>query len=194
MWFKDITIVLGSGSPRRKELVENLGLSLIQDIRSIDETIPEEINALEAAEYLAVKKSEAFSSNELKEGQVLVTADTVVLLNGEILNKPSDQKEAQKMLKNLSNKVHQVITGVSIKTKRKHTSFSVSTEVWFNTLSDTEIDYYIRNFEPYDKAGAYGIQEWIGKIGIAKINGCFYNVMGLPTSHVFKAIMEITKK
>jgi septum formation protein len=194
MWMDEITIVLGSGSPRRKELLEKMGLSIVLDVRPVEESLPSSIQAEEAAAYLARLKASAFSKLELKSNEVLVTADTLVIVNNQVLGKPTDEQEAYSMLNQLSGNVHQVITGVFIATNKHEKILSIQTDVWFNTLSVDEINHYIATFSPMDKAGAYGIQEWIGKIGIRKIDGCFYNVMGLPTSDVYTALKELTNK
>lgn len=194
MWLNEITIVLGSGSPRRKELLEKMGLSIVLDVRPIEEALPSSIRADEAAAYLARLKASAFTTNKLNSDEVLITADTVVVVNDKVLGKPTSEKEANNMLKQLSGNVHQVITGVFLATNEREIVLSVKTDVWFNSLSEEEINHYVSTYTPMDKAGAYGIQEWIGKIGIRKIDGCFYNVMGLPTSDVYAALKELIKK
>ena len=194
MWLNEITIVLGSGSPRRKELLEKMGLSIVLDVRPIEEALPSSIHADEAAAYLARLKASAFATNKLKSDEVLITADTVVVVNDKVLGKPTNEKEANSILNQLSGNVHQVITGVFLATNEREIVLSVKTDVWFNSLSEEEINHYVSTYAPMDKAGAYGIQEWIGKIGIRKIDGCFYNVMGLPTSEVYIALKELIKK
>jgi septum formation protein len=191
MWISKIKIILGSGSPRRKELLEGLGFEIKQDVRPITEVIPEHIQPKDAAIYLAELKAGAFKANELDDHEVLLTSDTTVVLDDKVLGKPKDSDEAFTMIQELSGKAHQVITGVCIKTNQKTELLSVSTDVWYKKLAAEEIKYYIEKYKPFDKAGAYGIQEWIGKIGIAKINGCFYNVMGLPTSEVYSTIRQL---
>jgi septum formation protein len=151
-----------------------------------DESLkPEEIACL-----LSRKKSEAFAESELPPNYLLITADTIVVLGNAILNKAKDYSEASRMLQMLSGKSHQVITGITLRSKQKTLSFSEQSEVIFDHLSQEDIDWYINHFQPFDKAGAYGIQEWIGYIGIKKINGSFYNVMGLPTHHLYVALKQ----
>lgn len=194
MWMNEVKVILGSGSPRRKELIESMGFELIQDVRPIEEVIPPSIKAEKSAVYLAELKASVFNVKELNENEILLTSDTVVIAHEKVLGKPSSKGEAIAMVKNLSNNVHQVDTGVCLKTKSETKLISVTTDVWFNTLSEEEVEYYVETYKPFDKAGGYGIQEWIGKIGIEKINGCFYNVMGLPTSEVFKSIQQLMNK
>jgi septum formation protein len=182
-------IVLGSGSPRRKELIEALGIPFRVLIKSIDETIPEHMNHYKVAEFLAKQKSIPLVQ-ELKLDEILITSDTVVLHQGKILGKPSGAEEAHQMILGLSNSIHEVVTGVFLTNRVKSSCFSVTTKVHFRSLSEEEISHYISNFQPFDKAGGYGIQEWIGKIGVSKIDGCFYNVMGLPLSHVWEALKQ----
>ena len=171
-------IILASQSPRRKELLALLDLKFTVEVKTVDEVYPEDINCTEVAEYLAKLKSSAFK--DLEKDQLIITADTVVVLEGRILGKPKDKTEAIGMLESLSNKSHQVITGVCLKSKNKQQSFSSTTKVFFKELTSSEIEYYIENYQPYDKAGSYGIQEWIGAIGITKIEGSYFNVVGLP--------------
>lgn len=172
------SIILASQSPRRKELLSLLDLEFKVEVKSIDEVFPKDLKTSEVAEYLAMLKASAFTTIEDK--QVIITADTVVLLDDTILGKPNNIVEASKMLRSLSNRNHEVITGVCLKSAKKVISFSSSTKVYFKNLSNAEIDYYIENYKPYDKAGSYGIQEWIGAIGITKIEGSYFNVVGLP--------------
>ena len=172
------SIILASQSPRRKELLSLLDLEFKVEVKSIDEVFPKDLKTSEVAEYLAILKASAFTTIEDK--QVIITADTVVVLDDTILGKPNNIVEASKMLRSLSNRNHEVITGVCLKSAKKVISFSSSTKVYFKNLSNAEIDYYIENYKPYDKAGSYGIQEWIGAIGITKIEGSYFNVVGLP--------------
>lgn len=172
------SIILASQSPRRKELLSLLDLEFKVEVKSIDEVFPKDLKTSEVAEYLAMLKASAFTTIEDK--QVIITADTVVVLDDTILGKPNNIVEASKMLRSLSNRNHEVITGVCLKSAKKVISFSSSTKVYFKNLSNAEIDYYIENYKPYDKAGSYGIQEWIGAIGITKIEGSYFNVVGLP--------------
>lgn len=182
---KDKTLLLASNSPRRRELLGGLGLEFtVPDSYGIEETFPSELPFDEVAEYLAIKKSEAFPQ-ELKETDILITADTVVLCEGGLLGKPVSRDDALEILLLLSGRRHTVVTGVTLRTKDKMRSFSVMSDVWFRELEREEIEYYIDTFKPYDKAGSYGIQEWIGYAAIRKIEGSFYNVMGLPVQVLY---------
>ena len=188
--FKNTKIFLASKSPRRKQLLEGLGVSFETIIKEgIDETIPTGLNNKDAAVYLARHKAKAYNEY-ISENTILITADTIVCLKGKILTKPTDSNDAFRILQQLSGKKHKVITGVCIKTLDKETAFSETTDVYFNKLSATEINYYIKKFKPYDKAGAYGIQEWIGYAGIKKIKGSYYNVMGLPVQKIYKILKK----
>lgn len=178
-------IILASQSPRRQELLRDLGLQFKVQAMDVDETFPSNLGMTEIPVYLAELKATAFLP-QLKDNQLVITADTIVWLDGKVLNKPSDYDDGFRMLKNLSGKKHQVITGVCLLSSNKKISFFASTDVWFKQLADNEIHYYLENFRPYDKAGAYGIQEWIGYIGINRIEGSFYNVMGLPVQSLYE--------
>lgn len=183
-------IILASGSPRRRELLEGLGLSFtVKCIDGIDESYPESLPAEETALFIAKKKSEAYKGLT-DSGHLIITADTVVVCNDMVLGKPSNKNEAQKMLNMLSGKTHQVITGVALATKEKTVSFSVSTDVRFTTLDKKEIEYYVDKYRPLDKAGAYGIQEWIGYVGVEYISGSYYNVMGLPIQRLYQELKK----
>lgn len=172
------SITLASQSPRRKELLSLLDYDFNVEVRQTDEVYPDELNAEDVAEYLAKLKASAFSN--INENQIIITADTVVILGEEILGKPKDETEAKHMLKSLSDRSHLVVSGVCIKSKDKTISFSNKTKVFFKELKDSEIEYYVKNYKPFDKAGSYGIQEWIGAVGITKIEGSYFNVVGLP--------------
>ncbi len=178
-------IILASGSPRRKQLLELAEISFEIIVSEVDETFPNEVSAEQAAIHIAENKAMAVQRN-LDNGneQTIIAADTVVVLNDEILGKPVDREDAIKILMKLSGKTHKVITGVCILSASGKIVFSEETEVEFNALSKNQIEYYVDNYKPYDKAGAYAIQEWIGVIGIKSIKGDFYNVMGLPVSRV----------
>lgn len=183
-------IILASGSPRRRELLEGLGLPFtVKCIDGIDESYPESLPAEETALFIAKKKSEAYKGLT-DSGHLIITADTVVVCNDMVLGKPSNKNEAQKMLNMLSGKTHQVITGVTLATKEKTVSFSVSTDVRFTTLDKKEIEYYVDKYRPLDKAGAYGIQEWIGYVGVEYISGSYYNVMGLPIQRLYQELKK----
>jgi len=184
-------IILASKSPRRLKLLKQMGFDVeLRDVY-VEESYPEELSYNNIAEYLAIKKAEGFNITELKEKEILLTADTIVFISDKPIGKPKNREEATSFLQTLSHKKHKVITGCCLKTRDKTISFSECTYVYFKALSQDEIEYYIDKYQPYDKAGAYGIQEWIGLIGIEKIEGCFYNVMGLPTTSLFQRIKEI---
>jgi septum formation protein len=178
-------IILASKSPRRQQLLADLGLTFSVQSMDIPEVFPEGLGMTEVPVYLAELKAEAFRPI-LKDNQLVITADTIVSLEGKVLNKPTGYADGFRMLRDLSGKKHQVLTGVCLLTTEKKVSFYASTDVWFKDLSDEEIHYYLENFHPYDKAGAYGIQEWIGYIGIHHIEGSFFNVMGLPVQSLYE--------
>lgn len=182
---KKYKVLLASKSPRRRELLEQLRIPFnVVNTGGIDESYPEDMPAESVPRYIADRKADAylkrFESNEL-----IITADTLVICDGEILGKPHNYDEAVAMLQKLSGRTHQVITGVSISTLEKRTTFSTVTDVTFAPLSDEVITYYVENFLPFDKAGAYGIQEWIGCVAVQEIKGSFYNVMGLPVHQLY---------
>lgn len=186
---KNFSLILASGSPRRQQLLKELGYTFEIRLKEVDETVTESVPAEKTAEYLSIKKAAAYQES-LTENEVLITADTTVVLNQLILNKPQDRKEAISMLSALSGKKHQVISGVCITSSSKQVSFSVSTHVYFKELSLNEIEYYIDTYQPFDKAGAYGIQEWIGHAGIQRIEGSYFNVVGLPTFELLQALEQ----
>ena len=187
---KNYRFILASQSPRRRELLEQFGMEFSTQVRPVDESFPESMSPSEAAEYLAQKKGNAFKQKELPEKTMVITADTVVAIDGEILGKPSNQAHARQMLKKLSGKPHEVITGVLLKTAGREVVFSATTNVYFKNLSLAEIDFYIREFKPFDKAGAYGIQEWIGFAAIEHIEGSYFNVVGLPVHALYQKLAE----
>ncbi|GAA0894077.1 Maf-like protein [Fulvivirga kasyanovii] len=180
-------LILASNSPRRQELLRNAGFEFKVKTKEVDESYPEDTPPEEVAKYLAAKKGDAYG-NDLKD-EVVITADTIVKLNDQILGKPENYEDARRMLESLSSKEHEVITGVCIKSRDKQIVFDDTTQVYFKKLSEEEIDYYITNYRPYDKAGAYGIQEWIGMVGIEKIEGSFFTVVGLPVNKVYEALL-----
>jgi septum formation protein len=190
---KRFNIILASDSPRRRQLLEQAGISFTLASVNCDEKFPDNLKNSSIAEYLAVAKSEAFSG-ELKENDILVTADTIVWCRETLLGKPAGYDEAFRFLRMLSGCEHEVITGISLKSLSGSDVFSVTTLVTFRELEDEEIDYYIRNFKPYDKAGAYGIQEWIGLTGITSISGSYYNVVGMPASDLLLHLIQFTEK
>jgi len=179
-------IILATNSPRRKELLEQLGLHFELRTKVVDESYPISFRAEAVAVYIAEKKANSFL-NTIKD-ELLIAADTVVAIDDEIFGKPTDEQDAKRMLKRLSGKNHEVITGVALLFNGKIYSFFEKTTVYFRELSEAEIDYYIHHYQPYDKAGSYGIQEWIGLIGVSKIEGSYNNVVGLPTSRLYHEI------
>lgn len=195
MFFNDLfsyTIVLNSRSPRRKQLLEQMGFNVRLVKTDISETYPPNLTMEEIPVYLAEKKANAYKE-VLGEKEILLCSDTIVFIDGKVLGKPQNKEQAIYMLKNLSNKKHYVISGCYLKNKTKALSFYEKTAVFFKNLSLQDIDYYVENYKPMDKAGSYGIQEWIGMIGIEKIEGNFYNVMGLPTVSLFENIQKLIK-
>ncbi|MFT7159982.1 MAG: septum formation protein [Bacteroidia bacterium] len=181
-------IILASNSPRRKELMQQLGFGFEVKSEDFDEVIKMDLDVKEVSKYLAEQKNDQY--RELFSNEIIVTADTVVIIAGQILGKPSNAEEAKQMLSQLSNGTHSVMTGVCISSNDKKISFDDSTNVSFKNLEANEIDFYINKFKPYDKAGAYGIQEWIGMIGIEAIEGSYYNVMGLPVHKVYDCFKD----
>lgn len=187
---KKYNIILASNSPRRRELLAGLGIDFeVRVLPGIDEGYPEgELRTAEIPVYIAVKKAEA-NRAQMGERDLVITADTVVVAGGEVLGKPADARDARRMLGTLSGKTHQVITGVCLMSKDRRHKFSVTTDVTFKTLTDEEIDYYVSVYKPFDKAGAYGIQEWIGYIGVTGLNGSYFNVMGLPVQRIYNELL-----
>ncbi len=177
-------IVLGSKSPRRQELLKGLGLEFELRTKETEENYPADMNLREVPAFLAEIKADALQDS-LAENELLITSDTIVLIEGEILGKPESFEHAVEMLQKLSGKPHEVITGVHLRSAKHHHSFSVTTKVFFKTLPEKDIRYYVENFKPFDKAGSYGIQEWIGYMGIERIEGSYFNVMGLPVAELW---------
>jgi septum formation protein len=183
-------LILGSASPRRRMLMEGLNIPFTIMVKEVDENVSEEMNGIETACHIAQLKASVFE-NDLKDPSiVLLTADTVVWHNGVHLAKPSGPDDAYSMIEKLAGDVHEVITGVCLTSAEKQAVFHSITKVWFVELSPEEIRYYIENFKPFDKAGAYGVQEWIGHIGISKIEGSYYNVVGLPVQQVYHELLR----
>lgn len=180
-------VILASGSPRRYELLTQLGIPFKVKVKEVKEMYPAHLQAKEITNYLATLKANAFT-NELEKDEILLTADTIVWHKKRALEKPKTKEEAFKMLRELSGKTHRVITSVCIKSTEKQVVFSEVTKVTFKKLLDEEIHFYINKYQPFDKAGSYGIQEWIGYIGITKIKGSYFNVMGLPTQKLYSAL------
>jgi len=187
--FEGTKIILGTNSPRRIELFKHLGLPYEIIKKEIDESFPEQFRREDIAMFLARKKSLAFKP-EVADGGLVITADTIVALDELIIGKPKDLKDAERILRLMSGRKHSVITGVAIMSAKKSESFFVKTEVSFKTLRDNEIEYYLANSNPLDKAGAYGIQDWIGMIGIEYILGSYYNVVGLPTKELYENLLR----
>lgn len=184
----DYKIILASNSPRRKELLSGLDLEYeVKVFPNIDESYPENLEKDQVSKYIAEKKAKAYTAF-FDDSHLIITADTVVLLDGKIYGKPIDEEEAKSMLKALSGKTHQVITGVCLSSKNKQKSFSDISEVEFSSLDEEEIDYYVSKYKPLDKAGAYGIQEWIGYIAVKHINGSYFNIMGLPVQRLYQEL------
>ena len=182
---KKFKIILASQSPRRRELLAGLGIPFeVRVIEDIDEHFPEQLPASETALYIAKRKAEAYRG-QIADDELIITADTVVIVGDEILGKPADEADALRMLRLLSGRTHQVTTGVCLMTTKMQRSFDVTTDVTFKTLTDEEIMYYVNRYKPFDKAGAYGIQEWIGYIGVTGLHGSYYNVMGLPVQRIY---------
>ena len=181
-------IILASKSPRRQELLRGMGVEFSNMTKETDESFPAEMPLDEVPKYLSLQKSLAFTDDELPTDYLLITSDTVVICEGEILGKPKDKEDAERMLRLLSGKTHHVVTGVTVRSAEKTESFAVRSNVTFAQLDAEEIDYYIEHCQPFDKAGAYGIQEWIGYVGISGLEGSFYNVMGLPTRKLYQCL------
>lgn len=182
-------LLLASNSPRRKELLAGLGLTFEVRVKEVQEDFPEHLKRAEVAEYLASHKADAYL-DDLQE-EAIITADTIVCLGDRILNKPADYQEAFGMLKSLSGTSHEVITGVCVLTKEQKVVFHDTTTVYFKKLTKEEINYYLSNYKPYDKAGAYGIQEWIGMVGIERIEGSYFNVVGLPVQKLYMQLQKL---
>ena len=190
---KNYKIILASGSPRRQQFFKDLDLDFEIKLKEIEEIYPDHLEAQEITNYLALLKANAFEG-EINENEILVTSDTIVWHHNIALGKPKDYDDAFRMLKMLSNETHEVITSVCFKTKKNSTVLNEITKVTFSVLSDECIHYYLNNYQPFDKAGAYGIQEWIGFIGVSKIEGSYANVMGIPTDKVFNYLLNLNKK
>ena len=186
MRITDYKVLLASNSPRREELLRGLDIDFeIKVLLDIDESYPNDLPVEEVAEFIALKKASSYTGN-LKDDELLITADTVVILNKVIYGKPTNKEEAKEMLCALSGKTHRVISGVCLTSTRKQNSFSVASDVEFSELTNDEIAYYIERYSPYDKAGSYGIQEWIGYIGVKHISGSYFNIMGLPIQRLYR--------
>lgn len=181
-------IILSSNSPRRKELLAGLDIPFeVKVLSGIDESYPEGLGVEEIPQYIAMEKAAAY---DIAEDEIVITADTVVVLGDAILGKPVDENDAKNMLRALSGNTHRVVTGVCITSADKQRKFSVVSEVTFKVLSDMEIDYYVNRYRPFDKAGAYGIQEWIGYVGVTSLKGSYFNVMGLPVQRIYEELIH----
>ncbi|MBI9057958.1 MAG: septum formation protein Maf [Labilibaculum sp.] len=184
---KDYQLILASKSPRRQEMLKELGVEFEIKLKEVEEVYPEGLSAIEIPVYLAELKASAFL-DDIKDKDLVITADTIVCIDDWILGKPKDRADAVKMLKALSGRSHKVVSGVCLTSLKKKLSFSTTTDVHFKVLNDEEINYYIDNYKPFDKAGAYGIQEWIGFIGIDGIEGSYFNVVGLPIQRLYQEL------
>ncbi len=189
--FASYDIVLASGSPRRQELLLAMGIPHRVEVRKIDEVYAPELKGSEITDFLALKKSEAF--DELESNQILITSDTIVWFGGRPLEKPLDRDQAIEMLEALSGNMHQVYTSVCLRTKKETRVVNDCTKVWINRLSRSELEYYVDHYRPMDKAGSYGIQDFFGYIAVSRIEGCYYNVMGLPTRLVYQNLVSLVQ-
>ncbi len=189
---KNYRVILGSASPRRKQLLKNLDIDFTIMPVDINENYPNGLPLTKVPEYLSQKKAKAFESL-IQPDWIIITADTVVIADNQIIGKPHTKEKAKQMLEILSGKTHLVVTGVTIKTINLSKTFSSTTKVWFKKLESQEIEYYVEKYKPLDKAGAYGIQEWIGYIGIERIDGSYYNVVGLPVQKIYTELKSLLK-
>lgn len=187
---KNYNLILASSSPRRQQFLKDLDIDFEIRLKPIDEIYPENLKTFEITDYLAELKSLPFKE-ELKENDILITSDTIVWFENKALGKPKNENDAFKIIKSLSGNYHEVITSICFTTNKLKKLVNETTKVYFKKFSDEEINYYVKNFKPFDKAGAYGIQEWIGLIGVEKIEGSYFNVMGLPTHLVYKTLIDI---
>ena len=188
---KKYKVILASNSPRRKELLAGLGVDYeVRTLPDVDESYPDILQGADIPLYIAKEKADAYR-NMLQPGELMITADTIVWLDGRVLGKPKDREDALYMLRDMSGRTHEVFTGVCITTTEWQRSFGAQTEVRFAELSEEEITYYVDKFQPMDKAGAYGVQEWIGFIGVENISGSYYNIMGLPVQRLYKELVKV---
>jgi len=186
-------LFLVSKSPRRKQLLEEMGFSFEILQIDVEEIYPKHLTPVQVVEYLSQLKLEPVNFSEYSENDIFISCDTIVVLDEMIMGKPETEAEAIAMLRQLSGKTHQVISGITVATAKQKVTKHNITEVTFKTFSEAEIQYYITHYKPFDKAGAYGIQEWIGLIGVTSVNGCFYNVMGLPTALLYELLQNFEK-
>lgn len=188
---KKYKVILASNSPRRKELLAGLGVDYeVRTLPDVDESYPDTLQGADIPLYIAKEKADAYVAM-MQSGELMITADTIVWLDGKVLGKPRDREDALQMLRTMSGRTHEVFTGVCITTTDWQRSFTAQTEVRFATLSEEEIAYYVDNFQPMDKAGAYGVQEWIGFIGVENISGSYYNIMGLPVQKLYRELLKV---
>ena len=188
---KKYKVILASNSPRRKELLAGLGVDYeVRTLPDVDESYPETLQGADIPLYIAKEKADAYVAM-MQPGELMITADTIVWLDGKVLGKPRDREDALQMLRTMSGRTHEVFTGVCITTTDWQRSVTAQTEVRFATLSEEEIAYYVDNFQPMDKAGAYGVQEWIGFIGVENISGSYYNIMGLPVQKLYRELLKV---
>ena len=188
---KKYKVILASNSPRRKELLAGLGVDYeVRTLPDVDESYPETLQGADIPLYIAKEKADAYVAM-MQPGELMITADTIVWLDGKVLGKPRDREDALQMLRTMSGRTHEVFTGVCITTTDWQRSFTAQTEVRFATLSEEELAYYVDNFQPMDKAGAYGVQEWIGFIGVENISGSYYNIMGLPVQKLYRELLKV---
>jgi septum formation protein len=185
---KNYSIILASGSPRRQQFLKDLGIDFTIKLREVEEIYPSTLKGVEITDYLAELKSSSFDN--LKKNEILITSDTIVWLENKAIGKPKDRKDAINILKSISGKKHEVMTSICLKTIDSIKIVNDITQVYFKILTQEEIEYYLDTFEPYDKAGAYGIQDWIGYIGVEKIEGSFFNVMGLPVHKLYTELLK----
>ena len=188
---KKYKVILASNSPRRKELLAGLGVDYeVRTLPDVDESYPETLQGADIPLYIAKEKADAYVAM-MQPGELMITADTIVWLDGKVLGKPRDREDALQMLRTMSGRTQEVFTGVCITNTDGQRSFTAQTEVRFATLSEEEIAYYVDNFQPMDKAGAYGVQEWIGFIGVENISGSYYNIMGLPVQKLYRELLKV---
>lgn len=189
---KKYNIILASGSPRRQRFFKEMDIDFTIQLKEIEEIYPDSLRGVEITDYLSKLKAAAFQ--DLSEKDLLITSDTIVWQSGKALEKPKDAADAFRMIQSFSGRMHNVFTSVTFTGKKNQKTIHDTTKVWFNDLTDDEINYYVKTYQPFDKAGGYGIQEWLGYVGINKIEGSFFNVMGLPTHLVYKTLLEIANK
>jgi MAF protein len=187
---KNYKVILASGSARRHQLLEELGIDFEVVIKPFDESFPDNLRGEQIAEYISSAKAKMFV-NDVKDNEIIITADTIVWLDDKILGKPLDKADALRMLREISGKTHEVITGVSVLYNKKIITFTDTTKVTFKEITEDELNYYVEKYSPYDKAGAYGIQEWIGLAACSRIEGSFYNVMGLPVQKLYEVMNSL---